>query len=91
LRLAASLADADVVMRVSMEEQKGKGIAQAGRIIGVKDHATVRAVIVDARTNRVLWQDGAGDRKPIIGSFRGDPVRRLAERIVKELRDAYGH
>jgi len=90
LRLAASLADADVVMRVSMEEQKGKGIAQAGRIIGVKDHATVRAVIVDARTNRVLWQDGAGDRKPIIGSFRGDPVRRLAERIVKELRDAYG-
>ena len=90
MRLARSLADADVVMRVTLDEQKGKGIAQAGRIFGVKDHATVRAVVFDSRTSHVIWQQGAGDRKPIIGSFRGESLKRLAERIVKELRDSYG-
>jgi tRNA A-37 threonylcarbamoyl transferase component Bud32 len=89
VRVARSLADADVVMRVTLDEQKGKGIAQAGRIFGVKDHAQVRAVVFDAHTSHVIWQQGAGDRKLIVGSFRGESVKRLAERIVKELRDSF--
>jgi hypothetical protein len=86
LRLASSPADADLVMRVTLDEQKGK-LSSAGRIFGVKDHAQVRAVVVDARTSRVVWQQGAGDRK--VGSH-GESLKRLAERIVKELRDSFG-
>jgi hypothetical protein len=53
----------------------------------VKDDTTQRAVVVDSRTNQVIWQQGAGDRKPIIGSFHGAAMKRMAERIIKELRD----
>ena len=89
LKLATSLADADVVMRVTLDEPRGKGISSAGRVFGVKDKAQIRAVVVDARTSHVLWQQGAGDRKLIIGAFHGESLKRLAERIVKEFRDAY--
>jgi serine/threonine-protein kinase len=85
MRLAASIADADVVMRVTLDEQRGK-LSSAGRMFGVKDHTQLRAVVVDARTSHVIWQQGAGDRK--IGSFRGESLKRLAERIVKELRQS---
>jgi serine/threonine-protein kinase len=91
LRVVASPAQADVLMRVTLlEDRGGKGIASAGRILGVKDRTTVRAMIVEPRSNRILWQQGAGDRKPIIGSFHGDSLQRLAERLVRELREAYG-
>ena len=89
LRLAASIADADVVMRVTLDEQRGKGISSAGRMFGVKDKAQIRAVVVDARTSHVIWQQGAGDRRLIIGAFRGENLKRLAERIVKEFHDSY--
>ena len=88
LKLAASMADADVVMRVTLDEQRGK-LSSAGRVFGVKDHAQVRAVVVDTRTSHVIWQQGAGDRKPIIGAFHGESLKRLAERIVKEFRESY--
>jgi hypothetical protein len=55
----------------------------------VKDRATVRAVVVDAHTSHVIWQEGAGDKKLIIGAFHGESLKRVAERIVKEFRDSY--
>ena len=89
LRLAASMADADIVMRVTLDEPKGKGLATAGRVFGVKDRAQVRAVVVDARTSHVIWQEGAGDHRLIIGAFHGESLKRVAERIVKEFRDSF--
>jgi serine/threonine-protein kinase len=88
MRVVSTPHEADAVMRVTLLEEKGGKVASAGRIFGVKDKATVRAMIVDPRSNRILWQQGAGDHKPI--GFRGDAMQLLAGRIVKELRDAYG-
>jgi serine/threonine-protein kinase len=89
LRIAGSMTDADIIMRVTLDEPKGKGFASAGRIFGVKDRAEVRAVVIDAHTSHVMWQQGAGDRKPIVGAFHGESLKRVAERIIKEFRDSY--
>lgn len=87
LKLAPTLASADVVMRVTMEAPTGGKISKAERMFGIKDRTQVRAVVFDARTSRVVWQQGEGDKRLIPG---GDSLRRVAERIVKDLRESLG-
>jgi serine/threonine-protein kinase len=84
--LVPSASAADGLLRVTVEEQRGGTISRAGRFLGVNDRARVRAIILEAGTTHILWEQAAGDRKPIAGAFRGESRKRLAERIVKELR-----
>jgi len=76
---------ADAVMKVTLTGPNGGAVTRA---LGLKDRAQVNATVVDAATGASLWQQGAGDRKPIIGIFQGESLKRLAERIVKDLKDA---
>lgn len=87
LKLVDAAQSADGVMRVTIEVQKGGAVSGAARVLGIKDRSVVRAVILEPGSTRVLWQQGTGDRKPIIGAFRGESPNSMAERIVRELKE----
>ena len=87
IEVAAGLAEADAVMQVQVEQIKGGKLSRAGRMFGLSDKRRVQARVVDAATKRVLWEEKAGDRQIVTGSFVGDGVKRLANRIVTALEE----
>ena len=87
VRLMESAEGADGIMRVTVEAQKGGAVSGAARVLGIKDRSVVRVAILEPGSNRVLWQQGTGDRKPVIGAFHGDAPSVMAQRIVRELKD----
>jgi len=44
-------------------------------------------VIVPAGGSQPIWRQAAGDHKPLVGAFHHDSMKRLAGRIVKDLRE----
>jgi len=87
VRLVESPEGADAIMRVTIEAQKGGAISGAARAIGIKDRPVVSPAILEPGSARELGQQRTGDRKPVIGVFRGDGRSVAAQRIVRELKD----
>jgi len=85
LKLVDSAAAADAVMNVTVSSESGGTVSRAERVLGFKNRSEVQAVVEQSGTNHILWRQGAGDHKPIIGAFHGASLKRLAERIVKEM------
>lgn len=85
LKLVDSAAAADAVMNVTVSTASGGTVSRAERVLGFKNRSEVRAVVEQSGTAYILWRQGAGDHKPIIGAFHGASLKRLAERIVKEM------
>lgn len=78
--------NADAIMTIDVEEQHGKRvIGAAGRVFGLKGKKHAMVEIVDHSEGHVLWSAEAGDRQAVVGAF-GDGAKRLAARIVKQLR-----
>ncbi|MBZ5723541.1 MAG: serine/threonine protein kinase [Acidobacteriia bacterium] len=86
VRLVESEEGADGIMRVAVEARKGGAVSGAARVFGFKDRSVVRVTILEPGSTRVLWQQGTGDRKPVIGAFHGDAPSVMAQRIVRELK-----
>jgi hypothetical protein len=77
--LVQSAALADAVLRIEVvEDQAGK----VGRAFGVKNKHKAMAEVVDKRQGHVLWTTEAGDRQDL----SGEGARRIASRIIKQLR-----
>lgn len=87
VRLVESPEGADAIMRVTVEAQKGGAVSGAAQAFGFKDRSVVRVTILEPGSTRVLWRQGTGDRKPVIGAFHGDAPSVMAQRIVRELKD----
>ncbi len=85
LQLMDAASGSDVVMKVSLTGPNGGSVTRA---LGLKDHAQIHAIVVDGASGNTVWEQDAGDRKPILGIFQGDTMKRLASRIVKELKDS---
>ena len=85
VKLMDAQAGSDVVMKITVTGPNGGSVSRA---LGLKDHAQVRATVADTASGAGLWEQGEGDHKPIIGIFQGDSMKRLASRIVKDLKDA---
>jgi TolB-like protein len=60
----------------------------AGTIFGGKDkyEASIKMVSADGKT--LVWAGEAGDRSLVFGAFHRGGQRKVAERIVKEMRSA---
>jgi len=85
LKLVDSAAAADAVMSVTVTAASGGTVSRAERVLGFKNRSEVLAVVEQSGTTNILWRQGAGDHKPIIGAFHGTSLKTLAERIVKEM------
>jgi outer membrane biosynthesis protein TonB len=85
LKLVDSAAAADAVMSVTVSSASGGTVSRAERVLGFKNRSEVLAVVEQSGTANILWRQGAGDHKPIIGAFHGTSLKTLAARIVKEM------
>lgn len=88
LEVARQRAAADALLTVQIEEQKGGAVSGAGRLFGLKDRTRVTTKVLDRVTRAIVWTRETGDRKMIVGAFQSDTSKRLAERVVKDLKEA---
>jgi len=80
--------DADGVLRGTSEQKTGVGAAVTGRYLGLHDNASGSVSLVDKQERMVIWSAEAGDRSLWKGWMaRGGP-RKVAERLVHDLKDA---
>lgn len=80
--------DADAIMTGVGEHQTGTRATITGRWLGWHDTATAAISIVDKSGQTVLWSSEAGDRSIWWGPLtRGGP-RKVASRLVKNLKNA---
>ncbi|MGA2328996.1 MAG: serine/threonine-protein kinase [Bryobacteraceae bacterium] len=86
LQLAASAAEADAVLHVLIQDQRGNPVfGAAGRVVGLKGTKKAIATIQDRSGKRQLWQAEVDDRHSIVAPMRDD-MKRLASRLAKRLR-----
>ena len=79
--------EADAFMVGSSEQKKGTGAAVTGRYLGLHDTATGTVSIVD-KAGTVLWASEAGDRSLLLGPIKRGGPRKVADRLVHNLKKA---
>lgn len=80
--------DADGILRGTGEAKTGVGAAVTGRYLGLHDNATGSISLLDKTESVVIWSGEAGDRNMWVGFMaRGGP-RKVADRLVHDLKKA---
>jgi hypothetical protein len=79
---------ADAVMAGVSEHQSGTRAAVTGRWLGLHDTATGSVSLLDKTGEVVLWSGEAGDRSIMWGSMKRGGPRKVADRLVKNLKKA---
>src|SRR5438067_11640079 len=59
-----------------------------GLITSTRDHATGNVMVVESKSNTMLWASEAGDRSWFWGSMKRGGQRKVAERLVSDLKKA---
>jgi hypothetical protein len=80
--------DADAVMRGTGTSKDGVGAAITGRYLGLHDNATGSISIVDREEKMILWSAEAGDRSLMFGVMKRGGPRKVADRLVNDLKSA---
>ena len=84
LEVVTTAGRAEAVLEVQIEgEEGGSVVGTAGRVFGLKNKVKAVAVMKSRGDGKVLWQTSAGDKQAL---GLGDSAKRLAGRIVKQLR-----
>ena len=79
---------ADAVLAGVSEHQSGTRAAVTGRWLGLHDTATGSVSLLDKTGEVVLWSGEAGDRSIMWGSMKRGGPRKVADRLVKNLKKA---
>ncbi|MBI4874135.1 MAG: hypothetical protein HY822_05830 [Acidobacteria bacterium] len=88
LRVVTSRSQADAIMKGTVQDRGGTGATVTGGYLGMKNTATGAVSVLDARSGVEMWKSEAGDRTPIVGALsRGGP-KKVAERLVSNLKKA---
>lgn len=80
--------DADGILSGVSEHQSGTGAAITGRLLGLHDTATGAVSLVDKDEKIVIWSGEAGDRSIWWGVMKRGGPRKVADRLVHDLKDA---
>jgi hypothetical protein len=81
-------ANADAIMRGVGENKSGVGAAITGRYLGLHDNSTASITLVDPNETVVLWASEAGDRSLMWGALARGGQRKVADRLVNNLKKA---
>jgi hypothetical protein len=80
--------DADAILTGVGDHKDGLGAAVTGRLLGLHDTATGSVSLIDKDGTVVMWSSEAGDRNLWLGVLsRGGP-RKVADRLVHDLKGA---
>lgn len=88
LVIVLNKADADAVLTGTSAERTGTGAAITGRYLGLHDNATGSVSLVDRGETVVLWSSEAGDRSLLFGIAKRGGPRKVADRLVHDLKKA---
>lgn len=80
--------DADAIMAGVSEHQTGTRAAVTGRWLGLHDTATGTVSVLDKEGKVVLWSSEAGDRSIWWGYMKRGGPRKVADRLVHNLKNA---
>ena len=80
--------NADAIMRGVGENKSGVGSAITGRYLGLHDNSTASITLVDPNETIVLWASEAGDRSLMWGALARGGQRKVADRLVNNLKKA---
>jgi hypothetical protein len=89
-RLTVVLAkeEADALMVGTGENRTGTGAQITGRYLGLHDNATGAISVTDRTGTQVLWSSEAGDRSLLFGAVKRGGPRKVADRLVSNLKKA---
>jgi hypothetical protein len=79
---------ADAILAGVSEHQNGTRAAITGRYFGLHDTATGSVSLLDKSGTTVLWSSEAGDRSILFGSMKRGGPRKVADRLVSNLKKA---
>jgi ribosomal protein L31E len=79
---------ADAIMAGVSEHQTSTKAVVTGRYLGLHDTATGSISLLDKSGDRVLWSTQAGDRSIWFGSMKAGGPRKVAERLINNLKKA---
>jgi hypothetical protein len=79
---------ADAILRGTGENRTGFGAAVTGRWLGLHDNASASVSLIDRDETVVIWATEAGDRSLMWGVMARGGQRKVADRIVNNLKDA---
>ena len=79
---------ADAILAGVSENQNGTRAAVTGRWLGLHDTATGSVSLLDKTGTTVLWSSEAGDRSMFFGTWRRGGPRKVADRLVGNLKKA---
>jgi len=79
---------ADAILAGVSEHQSGTRAAVTGRWMGLHDTATGSISLLDKTGTSVLWSSEAGDRSLFFGSMKRGGPRKVADRLISDLRKA---
>lgn len=80
--------DADAIMAGVGEHKTGVGAAVTGRWLGLHDTATGSVSLLDKEGKIVLWSSEAGDRSIWWGAMKRGGPRKVADRLINNLKKA---
>jgi hypothetical protein len=79
--------DADFVLTgVSQKAGSAWYDVLAGGVIAGKDKFEANVQLVSVKEKKLVWSAEAGDRSVLLGAFRRGGQRKIAERIVKQMK-----
>src|SRR5207248_189652 len=81
-------ADADAVLRGTSDQKTGTGAAITGRYLGLHDNANGSISVLDKDEKIILWSGEAGDRSVWWGAMARGGQRKVADRLVHDLKKA---
>ena len=82
--------DADALMIGAGEHKSGVGSTLTGRWLGLHDTATGAISLIDRNGTVALWSSEAGDRSIWWGAVKRGGPRKVADRLINNLKKAMG-
>jgi len=79
---------ADAILAGVSEHQNGTRATVTGRYFDLHDTATGSISLLDKTGTSVLWSSEAGDRSLFFGSMKRGGPRKVADRLISDLRKA---
>ena len=86
LKVVLKADDADLILTGSSTKEEKRSWHE-GWLTAEKDKATGSVMVVDKRTNAMIWAGEAGDRSLWWGALKKGGKRKVAERLVNEMKD----
>ena len=80
--------DCDAILAGVSEHQTGTKAVVTGRYLGLHDTATGSISLLDKEGKVILWSGEAGDRSIVFGALKRGGPRKVADRLVSDLKKA---